>query len=204
LYGRFSARAFSGFTDQVTFSSEGREGQEGVLRIAFVFERSLRVQGAAQDSYASATASFSTNWGSAWFNEVYSLQPSGCNPASSSPCSLATVSATGGTIEWSSPSRGVVSLPIVFGQEQTIQASIDMIALANYYEGSSQWTADAANSFYWGGIQSVEALDGSPVDFTIASASGTNYLVSQVPEPATYVSLSLGLAALLAVRRRRQ
>lgn len=109
---------------------------------------------------------------------------------------------------WLSPTLLQAIIPITFGEDTAFGASIDLFAFAHYYDGhSSEWIADAGNSFYWGGIKDVTNAQGEAVSFSITSASGTDYLVSQapvpesVPEPSTYVLFSMGLLVLVASRR---
>lgn len=64
---------------------------------------------------------------------------------------------------------------------------------------------DLGNSIYWGGISQVTTLDGTPLDVTISSSSGTDYFKSYipaVPEPASVSLVMAGMAALLITRRR--
>ena len=64
---------------------------------------------------------------------------------------------------------------------------------------------DLGNSIYWGGISQVTTLDGTPLDVTISSSSGTDYFKSYipaVPEPASVSLVMAGMAVLLITRRR--
>ncbi|GAB4040317.1 MAG: hypothetical protein Fur0014_10720 [Rubrivivax sp.] len=99
---------------------------------------------------------------------------------------------------------------VVFGQPlnldfyATAQASMTVYAQAVGYYASGDLSLDLGNSFYWDGIDAV-TVDGLPVDFTVTSASGTDYAASlaPVPEPGTALLWAGGLAGLLAERRRR-
>lgn len=64
---------------------------------------------------------------------------------------------------------------------------------------------DFAQSVYWAGVNSVTLVDGTPVDYTLTSASGTDYSgsLAPIPEPATWILMLGGAAALTALRRRK-
>ena len=114
--------------------------------------------------------------------------------------------------------NGVSPSPDYVWHRHHFSASVNVTALATFYQpfpnvdGQNTWMADAAHSLYWGGISSVTDANGNAVDFTLASASGTNYLQSfvpvvvtaPVPEPETYALLLAGLGVLGLVRRRGQ
>lgn len=64
---------------------------------------------------------------------------------------------------------------------------------------------DASHSAYWGGVASVVGLDGKAMDWTLKSASGTDYADSFVPEPRTWALMLLGFGAVGgAIRSRRR
>jgi hypothetical protein len=74
--------------------------------------------------------------------------------------------------------------------------------------GVESFDADAAHSGYWAGIDTPTA-NGVPIDnYTITSASGTDYsrsmVPASVPEPATALTLLIGAAGLASVRARRR
>jgi hypothetical protein len=57
---------------------------------------------------------------------------------------------------------------------------------------------------FWGGIASVSLLDGTSVDYTVTSGSGTDYRVSlaPIPEPSTWALLLAGIGVLAVVQAR--
>ena len=63
---------------------------------------------------------------------------------------------------------------------------------------------DLGNSIYWGGISQVTTLDGTPLNVTISSSSGTDYFKSYipaVPEPSSVFLAMAGVAVLLITLR---
>lgn len=56
---------------------------------------------------------------------------------------------------------------------------------------------------FWGGIHSVSLTDGTLVEYTLTSDSGTNYRESlaPVPEPSTWTSLLVGIGLLAVLHR---
>lgn len=208
-FGRFSARAGATFSDILTVTTPGLEGQAGILHANIIFDRKLSLQGNAVDSYATASLSGGTNLSSFSYMETLWLQPGSCNPLTSSTCSLALTSVTNDTetmrVQWLTNDRLSVSVPIMFGQSTPFYLSLDTSALASYYVGPSSWSADASHSIYWGGIASVTNAIGVPVEYSVESASTTDYRASfatPVPEPGTYGMFLAGLMLMASVVKR--
>lgn len=70
-------------------------------------------------------------------------------------------------------------------------------------------TADSLHSSYWGGVSEVTANGVAISDFSIVSASGTDYSHSFVPPPVPepeqiWLTLAGGLVGALAWRRQRR
>lgn len=209
-YGSFTARSGVGFSDQLTFTAAGLEGQAGTLNATIFFDRDLSHQG-EPTGYARGDLSVATSFDTFYYQDLLSLQPSGCS-VSAPPCQLQHTSSLAGTgtiqYVWQTPTSLALAIPFTFGQATDLSVSLDMQAVAFFTEGSSAWLADASHSLYWGGINSVSAASGQPVTFTVSSASGTDYLRSfapaQVPEPSTLFLLIVGFIGLFAARRRFQ
>lgn len=83
-------------------------------------------------------------------------------------------------------------------------------AIGNGVGGTASASCNAGNSVYWGGILGVVDETGAAItDYTLTSASGTDYANSfvpsgAVPEPATWAVMILGFSATGAVLRRRR
>ena len=106
----------------------------------------------------------------------------------------------------------------VFGQP--IYFSLGMwadghIPAASYPESepvTARYLIDAANSSYWGGIQSIIVGDQVVTNYQLTSRSGVDYSNSfyptatgpqDVPEPPAFAFLSLGIFSLWIFTRRR-
>ena len=212
LYGRYLARSDAAFTDGLLFTSSGMQGQTGYFTVSLLYDRSLSSSGNGVDGYATDQLRVGVDTFSYEFTEIYQLLPSGCNPLSTGSCSFGTtVTDSGGEAASWEGDVVTVRLPFTFGQSTGLNVSVSMVALATYYEGPNTFTSDAAHSLYWGGISSVTDANGTAVDFSLTSESGTNYLLSQVPpfvgavpEPSQYALMLGGLGlVVLAARRRR-
>lgn len=112
------------------------------------------------------------------------------------------------------PAPGSVLIPLTwsftFGQSFSLDMQMSAFATATgtgYDAGSfaAEGSLNFLNTVAWQGITSVTQGDGSPVDFTITSESGTDYTqaITAVPAPAGLWLLGSGIVAL-AARRRRQ
>jgi hypothetical protein len=94
------------------------------------------------------------------------------------------------------------TVPIILGQEFSLVMSMTS-NIYNYAGGIARASAsiEAMNSFDWGGIQSV-TVDGQPVEFSVTSQSGTDWIQAYtppVPELPTSALLLTGLG--FAMRR---
>lgn len=72
--------------------------------------------------------------------------------------------------------------------------------------GRASASFDLGHSLYWGGINSV-TINGVPVpDFSVSSASGTDYRnsLAPIPEPGALAMMLAGLGVLIGLQRRRR
>jgi hypothetical protein len=103
-----------------------------------------------------------------------------------------------------------VRLPFVGNRTFGIASTLQCQANAPYNDANVQ-VCNANGTSLWGGIKSVTDVDGNVLtDFTVQSASGTDYTkslippaVEGVPEPATWAMLILGIGLTGVVMRRR-
>lgn len=194
--GRYFSRAAVSFQDGLSIVAAGLDGQRGFLEVELLYERLLSNAGSAVDGYASAKLTLgTTEWGTGSYIEEFRGGPT-----------TVTVDQIGGN--WNGD-RLRALIPIVFGDSNTLLVSLDMAALAKYYEGTSTFTADAANSFYWGGIGRVLDANGQTTDAQISAASGINYFqsfvpTSPIPEPSTLLLMAVGFGVLTTLRGRRR
>lgn len=111
-------------------------------------------------------------------------------------------------------------ITVRFGTPTTLEATLRVSALAGVTNfdiepsdpgllqlRTAQAYGDFSHTFRWGGVQQVLDADGHVItDWTVVSGSGTDYAVanavSVVPEPATWLSLSLGLLVMALFRAR--
>lgn len=100
-------------------------------------------------------------------------------------------------------------VPFVFGSPVTLDARLDAGAFAHVVvagsDGGFDVGYDLSRSAYWAGITGV-TVGGEAVDYSVSSASGTDYRNSLVPipEPGSASLVGLGLFALFALRQLRQ
>jgi hypothetical protein len=177
-----SADALSG--DELTIDAPGLTGQLGTL--IFSVHVSANVSTGAEDSMASVS--------------TYVRATSDVDDQTFSR------SLSIGTNDTDSFSEdGVVTINFTFGTPFDIVFHTDAIAHAarTTSAGTSDTIADFGSTLVWNGITSVQDSGaGNVTGYTATSFSGTDYTVPVVPEPAS-VTLLLGAAGLLGLRRRR-
>jgi len=92
------------------------------------------------------------------------------------------------------------AIDIYLGQEFSLGMTLSVQAHSSASgEAGAAATISSMNSFDWGGIQSV-TIDGQPVEFSVISASGTDWTqpyTSPIPEAPTLALLLTGLGVVL-------
>lgn len=194
-YYTSTARSKASFTDYLTFAGMPA-GTAGTL----TFE--LLVNG-THDTLAAGPWGFgTTGWqldlrvaGQPF--QLYHRETIAVNPTEGTTF---TVVDSGGAF-----SKHRFEVPISFGQAVTVDARMEAWATAHVtvFATDSHFSAayDLGNSAYWAGIVGVE-VGGQPVEFTVSSASGADYLATMVPEPTPSALFLAGILALTVLRRR--
>lgn len=104
--------------------------------------------------------------------------------------------------------RFAVWIPFYFGFDQPLSMELSAVASAGSNSvGGGHGSFDASHSAYWGGLSAVTDAGGNAVEFTLESASGTDYSksfspITAVPEPTTYALTLVGCGLILFTRRR--
>jgi hypothetical protein len=101
-----------------------------------------------------------------------------------------------------------VLLPFTWGQEVNLMLQWVAGTSATGEADSAIQTAnyDFANSIYWGGITTVTAGGTQVSEYQFSSDSGYDWRISSipaVPEPASWILISIGLLFAVVLRRRR-
>ena len=108
---------------------------------------------------------------------------------------------------------GTTQYTVPFAFDTPFSLAMDLSLEVNaeaFWEATSRLGIDATHSFDWAGINQVTDSAGNLVDFSLSSASGTDYrqsfvpsVTAPVPEPEAYAMLMAGLGFLGVIARRR-
>jgi hypothetical protein len=179
--------ATGAWSDKVTIDAPGLTGQSGTYTFQFLVDGSLTASGSVNDSlqsYAEAETTIKVN---GWINEFRD----------------AYMAVDGFVGDGYLNKLVSITTPITFGTPFDLSMSV---TAASYTKNNSanpfaMARADLGHTATWEGITAVTGPNGDVTNFTVTSASGTDY-VNAVPEPASMAALGLG--ALTLLRRRRQ
>lgn len=106
-----------------------------------------------------------------------------------------------------------IDIPFQYGRPFDLQFWVQAQALAGGNstvspENAGSGFASSTFAVFWAGITSVTDANGNPINFTVSSASGTNYLGSfapvTVPLPPALWLLASALAGMGLIGRREQ
>ena len=202
--------AQAGWIDTIVLNHAGLAGTAGTLRLNFSYNYSLSAStvpdGVAAEGYFltqvdvdSASASYHANAHRQIDNHDGVSELSG----------YGTVRDAAG--EHASSDTGFsMDVDFVWGTPIRIMQTASTLCGVGFYAGApgASCTADASHSTYWGGITDVTTGGMAISDFTLTSASGTDYSTSfvpqPVPEPAQVWMLAGGaLVGAMALRRRK-
>lgn len=216
VVGQPFARVLAGSMDFVRFAPTSAISGPAVAEVMLQFDRALTFSGdatTAAGSYATAGFTFSVSGGSVTLGDHLAPipnslcdSPPGCAPTIT-PYGSGTLSAT-----WVTPSVAKVIVPVAWNLPMVWALTLETVATATSDRVNQRtvWTADAANSLYWGGISRLVDAQGNAIDFNVTSESGTDYRQSFVPAtvaiplPPSYLLMAFGLAALALARARRE
>ena len=202
------ASGFAYQSDDLLFASPGlAAGTSAKMVFAMQINGTMAANNGSTDGNAASRAD--------WFFRAYT---------DSNRRSLGSTSASSGVTNfynWGFAGEPNVSelysfeLPVVLNQIVSFYLSLEARASASGWRAGLPGSAasfipvqsSAASSFgntaSWQGITSLKLNDGTLLqDWTLSSASGFDY-VSPVPEPGSWLMMTVGLAALGGVARRR-
>jgi hypothetical protein len=206
------------FVDEFTINAPGMTGKTGHTDASFVFNWALEAQGTGRfTAYTFATLQifFGNSFVEEFGEFVAESQQNINDPGSLSTYGRNTV---GGEKVPFSFNLGM-GTDFVFGQPIYVKAELvvnSSVGSGNPFAidilSSGKSTGDVFHSVYWNGISSVNS-EGSPVEnFTLTSASGTDYSRSflpsaanpgaDIPEPVSIALLGIGLLALAGSRSK--
>jgi hypothetical protein len=98
-----------------------------------------------------------------------------------------------------------VPLPINLDVTAYSQVAVNNrdVTTPDRHGGTASAVVDMGHTFTWSGVTSITDGDtGEPItDWTLTSASGTDWANPTVPEPCTLVLLALGAMALFSGRK---
>lgn len=207
-----SASATSSWRDAITIDAGSLNGQMGWVTVAVNYNWTLHGVGNAyynMDALLNLTLG-TYNWG---IRERIVQDCTTTNCTITEDIGRVLTTAVPGEIPTTSDApvmQLVVSAPIEFGESfpvGVVLAAFGQSGIAGIERWSSTYV-DAGNSLYWGGIVSMQDINGNDVDYTLTSLSGTDYTRSFVPTqndgtvPAPGVGALL-LAGLIAATARR-
>lgn len=205
--GAGGAHAYAMFDDYVTINADGMTGKHGTLTASLAFnwravtmldgyvttgvQGNINLYGNSQYSQRSYSSNLVNDYSGSYSSETFYAYENGEQVAFTSPMYL--------------------HVDFTFGSPFLIRSEINLRSGGGvlFYDASA-WAAifNASHSAYWGGISSVMSPTGA-VQYTIESASGTDWSLSQVPtadvsEPEALGLIGLGLIALLTPRFRQR
>lgn len=100
-----------------------------------------------------------------------------------------------------------LTIPFFFGSPVDLRLALNISASGAGNIGSGSGFGSVSNVVYWAGITGVTDVAGNPIDFTVSSASGTNYFGSlaptAVPLPPALWLLASALAGMGLIGRRK-
>ncbi len=100
-----------------------------------------------------------------------------------------------------------LTIPFFFGSPVDLRMALNIAASGAGNTGSGSGVGSVSNAVSWAGITGVTDAGGNPVNFTVSSASGTNYLGSlaptAVPLPPALWLLASALAGMGLIGRRK-
>jgi hypothetical protein len=176
------------FQDDITVFSDGMEGQSGLLTFLIEVDGTLSSDFLTPpiyedfSSYALAGLTITQNGSSVYSSIQYDY-------------------ATGATSGSFLNTPIQVEVPFTFGTAFTLSFTLRVVSQTTTLNGANS-VSDLGHTLTWEGVSSVTA-GGNPVtDYTMASASGTNYL-SPIPEPAS-AALVVAAGLLAGLRRSRR
>lgn len=199
------------FSDDLLIDKSGLTGQTGFLTLSLKPTYSIKM---TLGEYSSATGLYevllNSTYGYTFKLEVYKS----CDFSSCTENNYASAAIGTNQTDYPISNEYILSLPFTFGTPFNFDIDITSLIMTSSAAssdniGGGSIILDSSHSFYWGGINQLQDANGDPVsNFSISSASGTNYLqdfsVLALPEPDTYAMLLSGLGLVGFAARRRK